>query len=79
MSTGPSAGLEALQPLLDDPAMDRYHRLHAVRAHLLELSGDVGAAEVAYARAADLTRSKPEQRYLARRLARLRREGATRG
>jgi predicted RNA polymerase sigma factor len=79
MSTGPGAGLEALQPLLDDPAMDRYHRLHAVRAHLLELSGDVGAAEVAYARAADLTRSKPEQRYLARRLARLRREGTTRG
>ena len=79
MSTGPGAGLEALQPLLDDPAMDRYHRLHAVRAHLLELSGDVGAAEVAYARAAELTRSKPEQRYLARRLARLRREGATTG
>jgi len=79
MSTGPGVGLEALQTLLDDPAMDRYHRLHAVRAHLLELSGDVGAAEVAYARAAELTRSKPEQRYLARRLARLRKEGATRG
>ena len=54
-----SAGLEALQPLLDDPAMDRYHRLHAVRAHLLELSGDVAAAEVAYARAAELTGASP--------------------
>jgi predicted RNA polymerase sigma factor len=79
MSTGPGAGLEALQPLLADPAMDRYHRLHAVRAHLLELSGDVEAAQAAYARAAELTRSKPEQRYLARRLARLRTSGATSG
>ena len=78
MSTGPGAGLEALRPLLDDPAMDRYHRLHAVRAHLLELSGDVRAAEAAYARAAELTRSTLEQRYLTRRLARLRNEGATR-
>ena len=59
--------------------MERYHRLHAVRPHLLELSGDVGAAEVAYARAAELTRSKPEQRYLnscAQRLGRRAEAGA---
>ncbi|MEP6648614.1 MAG: DUF6596 domain-containing protein [Lapillicoccus sp.] len=77
MSTGPTAGLAALQPLANDESLDRYHRLHAVRAHLLEMSGDLAAAEREYARAAELTSSRPEQRYLARRLTRLRQEGAT--
>jgi RNA polymerase sigma factor (sigma-70 family) len=77
MANGPEAGLEALQPLSDDPALDRYHRLHAVRAHLLERSGDLAGAGREYARAAELTSSRPEQRYLALRLARLG-EGQTR-
>ncbi len=42
-----------------------------MRAHLLEMSGDVAAAEREYARAAELTASRPEQRYLARRRQRL--------
>ena len=29
-----------LDPLLDDPVMQRHHRTHAVRAHLLEMAGD---------------------------------------
>ncbi|HEU5000558.1 MAG TPA: sigma-70 family RNA polymerase sigma factor [Lapillicoccus sp.] len=72
MASGPEAGLAALEPLVDDPTLRRYHRLPAVRAHLLELAGDRAAAEAEYARAAELTSSWPEQRYLASRLARLR-------
>ncbi len=64
MADGPSAGLAALQPLLDDPAQLRNHRVHSVNAHLLESSGDVAAAVAAFRRAASLTSSIPEQRYL---------------
>jgi RNA polymerase sigma factor (sigma-70 family) len=76
MTAGPEAGLAALQSLLDDPALDRYHRLHAVRAHLLELSGDVAEADREYARAAELTASRPEQRYLSRRRQQLAQAGS---
>ena len=72
MASGPDAGLAALGPLVDDPALRRYHRLPAVRAHLFELAGDRAAAAAEYARAAELTSSWPEQRYLASRLARVR-------
>ncbi len=44
--------------------MRRHHRTHAVRAHLLEMAGDREAATRDYARAAQLTASLPEQRYL---------------
>jgi predicted RNA polymerase sigma factor len=78
MASGPTAGLDALEPLVGDPAVARYHRVPAVRAHLLELAGDLEAAEREYARAAELTSSRPEQRYLVRRLTRLRDGRATR-
>ncbi|MCZ7429376.1 sigma factor [Micromonospora sp. WMMA1949] len=71
MAHGPDVGLALLEPLLADPAMRRHHRLHAVRAHLLELDGDAQAAAEHYRLAARLTGSLPEQRYLNRRLARL--------
>lgn len=71
MAYDPGAGLAMLDPLLTDATMQRHHRLHAVRAHLLELNGDVQAAAEHYRRAAQLTRSLPEQRYLNRRLHRL--------
>ncbi|MET9301681.1 DUF6596 domain-containing protein [Micromonospora aurantiaca] len=71
MAHGPDVGLALLEPLLADPAMRRHHRLHAVRAHLLELDGDAHAAAEHYKLAARLTGSLPEQRYLNRRLARL--------
>jgi predicted RNA polymerase sigma factor len=45
--------------------------VHAVRAHLLELAGDGSAAHAEYVRAAELTASLPEQRYLTKRAARL--------
>ena len=39
MVRGPDAGLDLLATLEADERMARHHRLHAVRAHLLELRG----------------------------------------
>ncbi len=64
MVHGPAAGLDMLGPLLQDRQMRRHHRLHAVRAHLLEMDGRVEEARAAYAIAARLATSIPEQRYL---------------
>jgi RNA polymerase sigma factor (sigma-70 family) len=69
MADGPRAGLELLAEV--EPRLQGHHRVHAVRAHLLELAGDGAAAHAEYARAAELTASIPEQRYLTRRAARL--------
>ena len=69
MSAGPEAGLTLVDELLDDERMSRHHRTHAVRAHLLEMAGHHDEAVVAYRRAATLTRSEPEQRYLNARAA----------
>jgi RNA polymerase sigma factor (sigma-70 family) len=62
MVHGASAGLALLDDV--DPSLYEHHRLAAVRAHLLELSGDSAAAREAYELAARLTQSLPEQRYL---------------
>lgn len=71
MVKGPLAGLALLGTVEADPQLTRSHRLDAVRAHLLELSGDAAAAREAYLRAAGSTASLPERRYLAARAARL--------
>jgi RNA polymerase sigma factor (sigma-70 family) len=71
MALGPEDGLALIAPLLDDPAMRRHHRLHAVRAHLQEMAGDLSGASHSYRQAARLTASLPEQRYLNARLGRL--------
>jgi predicted RNA polymerase sigma factor len=47
------------------------HRLPAVRAHLLEMAGDLEAAVDCYRAAAEVTASLPQQRYLHARAARL--------
>jgi RNA polymerase sigma factor (sigma-70 family) len=67
MAHGPNAGLTALVPLLNTPDQQRNHRLHSARAHLLELAGDHASARHAFRRAASLTASIPEQRYLNQR------------
>jgi RNA polymerase sigma factor (sigma-70 family) len=64
MAHGPQAGLAALAPLLERDDQRRNHRVHAAQAHLLELAGERAAARTAYALAARLTQSLPEQRYL---------------
>jgi RNA polymerase sigma factor (sigma-70 family) len=71
MVDGPRAGLALLEPLDTDDRLARHHRLHAVRAHLLEMAGDHQAARSGYQAAARLTTSLPEQRYLHSRAARL--------
>jgi RNA polymerase sigma factor (sigma-70 family) len=71
MVDGPRAGLALLGTLDADARMAQTHRLEAVRAHLLEMAGDLDAAREAYRAAARKTASLPEQRYLALRAARL--------
>lgn len=71
MVSGPAAGLDLLHPLDADPRTADHHRLWAVRAHLLEQAGDVAGALDAYHRAARLTTSLPERRYLDVRASRV--------
>jgi RNA polymerase sigma factor (sigma-70 family) len=61
---GPQAALDLLATLDGDDRLSGHHRLHAVRAHLLETAGDPAAAREAYLLAAQRTNSQPEQRYL---------------
>jgi RNA polymerase sigma factor (sigma-70 family) len=75
MVRGPQAGLDLLATLDDDGRLAGHHRLHAVRAHLLEMAGDAAAARASYRSAARRTTSLPEQRYLEDRAARLAADG----
>lgn len=73
MVDGPTPALALLDDLGDHRGpLDQHHRLHAVRAHLLEMAGEVGPALAEYERAAAGTASGPEQRYLVARASRLR-------
>jgi RNA polymerase sigma factor (sigma-70 family) len=74
MARGPEAGLRLLAELDGSAQLSQDHRLHAARAHLLELTGDQSAARDAYLAAARFTMNLPQQRYLhaqAARVARL--------
>ena len=71
MVDGPRAGLDLLAPLDADVRLASHHRLAAVRAHLYELLGDSDVAIEQYRLAARRTTSRPEQRYLEARAARL--------
>jgi predicted RNA polymerase sigma factor len=71
MVDGPLAGLTMLEALDDDERVAGHHRLAAVRAHLLELAGNCGAARLQYLQAARRTTSLPEKRYLESKAARL--------
>jgi predicted RNA polymerase sigma factor len=64
MVEGPQAGLK----ILDGLDLDT-HRLHAVRAHLLETADDPAAAARAYRVAAARTTSVRERDYLTMRAA----------
>ncbi len=69
MADGPSAGLALLDAV--DERLDGHYRVDAIRAHLLEMAGDLDAALAHYRAAAARTRSLPEQRYLTTQAARL--------
>ncbi|HSR86193.1 MAG TPA: DUF6596 domain-containing protein [Streptosporangiaceae bacterium] len=68
---GPRAGLGLIGTLDADGRMAHTHRLEAVRAHLLQQAGDTTAARASYLRAAKMTASLPERRYLELRAASL--------
>jgi RNA polymerase sigma factor (sigma-70 family) len=71
MVHGPQAGLDLLGQLELDERLAEDRRLHAVRAHLLEMAGDRLAARDAYLTAARRSTSLQHQRYLHARAARL--------
>jgi len=71
MARGAPAGLALLDALQTDARIADDHRLHAVRAHLLEMAGQRGAARDAYLAAARRATNLPQQRYLHARAARL--------
>jgi len=65
MVHGPRAALAELDAAaVGSPALARQHRLHAVRAHLLDMTGEADAARECYRTAARMTLSIPERRYL---------------
>jgi predicted RNA polymerase sigma factor len=68
MVHGPDAGLSMLKEV--DTALAGHHRLAAVRAHLLERSGDLEGATEHYRVAAARTTSLAEHRYLTAQAAR---------
>ena len=71
MVHGATVALRELADSDDDPALAGNHRIDAVRAHLLEMAGDLDAARASYLVAARRTLSIPERRYLESRAARL--------
>lgn len=64
MAHGPAAGLAATDELAGQLA--KHHRFHAVRGHLLEMSGDRAGAASAYDTAARYATNAAEKRYLSR-------------
>lgn len=71
MVHGPAKGLALLDELEADSRIANHHRLHAVRAHLLELNGNRERAIEHYRAAAARTGSLPERNYLLTQAARL--------
>jgi RNA polymerase sigma factor (sigma-70 family) len=69
MAHGPGAGLALLDGL--DGRLGDHHRLHSVRAHLLEQAGDTRAAIAEFQAAAASTTNVREQHYLTTKAARL--------
>ena len=69
MASGPETGLAVLDGLGE--RLGDHHRLHSVRAHLLEQAGDVDAAAEEFRAAAARTGNLRERNYLATRAARL--------
>lgn len=71
MAEGPDRGLELLGTIEGDERIAEDHRLHAVRAHLLEMAGDRVGARASYLEAAKRATNPARQRYLNERAARL--------
>jgi predicted RNA polymerase sigma factor len=73
MVHGPATGLAWLRELEVDERLARSHRVEAVRAHFLEMSGDAAGAIASYRAAAGATASTAERQYLIGKADRLER------
>jgi RNA polymerase sigma factor (sigma-70 family) len=71
MAEGPERGLELLGTIEGDERIAGDHRLHAVRAHLLEMAGDRPGARASYLEAAKRATNLARQRYLNERASSL--------
>ena len=66
---GPAAGLEALDPLLNEPSLQSYHLLPSVRGDLLARLGSFEEAQSEFQRAVLLAGNTRERQLLLRRAA----------
>ena len=69
MAFGPAMGLEVVEGLRSDPALEGYHLLPAVRGDLLSRLGRADEAAAEFERAAQLTRNERERAVLQERAA----------
>jgi len=69
MAFGPRAGLEIVDRLTSDPALEAYHLLPSVRGDLLAKLGRFPEARAEFERAAALTQNRPERDLLRARAA----------
>ncbi len=67
MALGPAAGLELVDTLADDPALQGYHLLPSVRGDLLRKLGRMNEARAEFERAASITRNVRERNLLLER------------
>jgi predicted RNA polymerase sigma factor len=77
MAFGPAAGLELVEALVDEPALQGYHLLPSVRADLLAKLGRLAEASAEFGRAASLTRNERERALLLERAAACARHGSS--
>ncbi len=68
MAEGPAAALPLLDTLAALPIMQNYHLLHGVRGDILRKLGRHTEANLAFRKAADLTRNEREKAFLLGRL-----------
>ena len=67
MASGPAAGLELVDALYSEPALENYHLLPSVRGDLLKKLGRLEEARIEFERAAALTRNGRERQLLLER------------
>jgi predicted RNA polymerase sigma factor len=70
MAFGPAAGLELVDALADEPALQGYHLLPSVRGDFLAKLGRFAEARAELERAAALTNNARERQLLLERAAR---------
>ena len=64
MAFGPEAGLDLVEPLMSEPALEGYHLLPSVRGDFLARLGRFDEARAEFERAASLTRNARERELL---------------